>query len=342
MRSDVPAVPKVTVLMTLYNKGAFVEAAVRSVLASTFKDFELLVVDDASTDVGLGIVRGIGDPRIRVLECDRNTGRAAAANRGYDAARGEYVAVLDADDLMEPSRLALQVPFMDANPDIGVCGGWMQAFGDQDTLLRTPPTDEEARGIMLFGVPALYPTCMFRRSMLEAHHLRCDPAWLSPGMDYLFLLDIGAHARFANLQQVVARYRWGQQNMRHGRDPVKDARTLYRAVLDRVGLSPSPEEVDLHLYLLELERPLPNAGAVRALFSWKEKLLHAHRGRSLFPGSSFEAQVQHRWDTLFHALVRKDASAALAHMRCSGRVRERAGYLMIFTLRRWLGLPLDR
>ncbi len=88
---------RVTVLMTLHNKGPFVEEAVRSVLASTLTDLELLVVDDASTDGGLDIVRGIHDPRIRILESAVNTGRAAAANRGLDAARGTFVAVLDAE-----------------------------------------------------------------------------------------------------------------------------------------------------------------------------------------------------------------------------------------------------
>ena len=95
-----PTAPsKVTVLMTLYNKAPFVAEAVQSILDNTFTDLELLVVDDASTDGGLEVVRSIADPRIRLLESPVNTGRAAAANRGYDAARGEYVAVLDADDI---------------------------------------------------------------------------------------------------------------------------------------------------------------------------------------------------------------------------------------------------
>ncbi|MEO8588912.1 MAG: glycosyltransferase family 2 protein [Flavobacteriales bacterium] len=331
---------KVTVLVTLYNKGPFVEEAVRSLLANSFAGFELLVVDDGSTDGGPAIVRGIGDPRVRVVESAVNTGRAAAANRGYDLARGEYIAVLDADDIAHPERLARQVAFMDANPEVGACGSWMQAFGANDTLLRFPLSDRDARAIMLFGIPVSYGACMFRRSVIEEHHLRCDPTWKLPGMDYLFMLHVGFHTQYANLPEALASYRKGGQNMRHGRDPVQDARLLYRTIFDLFGLQVTDDEVDLHLFLYELDRSPPTAGQVRALFRWKNKLLRMNQERGAFPDPEFTAIVEKRWDRLFHTLVRCDARAAFAHMRCSGRVRERAGYLVRFTWRRWMGRPM--
>ncbi|MFN3875163.1 MAG: glycosyltransferase family 2 protein, partial [Flavobacteriales bacterium] len=114
--------PRITVLMTLHNKGAYVAEAVRSVLSSTLPDFELLVIDDASTDDGPAIVRAFADPRIRLLANAANLGRAASANRGFDEARGEYIAILDADDAMEPDRLAKQAALLDARPELGACG----------------------------------------------------------------------------------------------------------------------------------------------------------------------------------------------------------------------------
>ncbi|HRH38589.1 MAG TPA: glycosyltransferase family 2 protein, partial [Flavobacteriales bacterium] len=161
--------PRVTVLTTLYNKGAFVEDAIRSVLASSFADFELLVVDDASTDDGLLRARAFTDPRIRILTSETNTGRADAANRGYDAARGEYIAVLDADDIAAPDRLEKQVAFLDAHPEVGVCGSYAQTFGIRDHIATWPLTDEEARGLLLFQDPLLYGSAIIRRSVLEEH-----------------------------------------------------------------------------------------------------------------------------------------------------------------------------
>ena len=203
-----PAAPvKVTVLTTLYNKGAYVEEAVRSVLANTFTDFELLVVDDASSDGGLETVKAIGDPRIRILESTVNTGRASAANRGYDAARGEYVAVLDADDLMMPERLAKQVAFMDAHPEVCVSGTWLKAFGDMNTRMKTGhgrSQQPDAVGAYL-KLSFLYD----RRSVVQAHQLRCDPDWLIPGMDHLFLVKLGLYGKYASLQEPLTLYRVG-------------------------------------------------------------------------------------------------------------------------------------
>ncbi len=328
---------KVTVLMTLFNKGPYVAEAVRSILDGTFNDLELLVVDDASTDGGADIVRGIDDARVRLLESASNSGRASAANRGYNAAKGEYVAVLDADDIAHPDRLAQQVAFMDANPEIGACGSWLQAFGSNGTLLRFPPADQEARVLMLFGTPVSYGACIFRRSVLETHQLRCDPTWLHPGMDYLFMLKVGLHTRYANLQLPLTSYRKGVQNMRHGRDAISDALVLWRAVLDLFGIGASAEQVRLHVFLLDMAQPPPTAREVRPLYAWKSELLRLNGERRTFPEGEFAAWVERRWDTWFHTLVRCDALAAYAHMRASGRVRERAGYLARFTLRRWFG-----
>ena len=135
---------------TLYNKGEFVVEAIDSILKGTYGDFEILIMDDASTDDGPAKVKAINDPRIRLVTAEKNGGRAAAANRGYEAARGEYIAILDADDTAHPERLAQQVAFMDAIPEIGVCGTAARYFGARVGIDRWPATDRECRAKLLF------------------------------------------------------------------------------------------------------------------------------------------------------------------------------------------------
>lgn len=122
---------KVSVVIPVYNKGPFLREAVDSILAQTFKDFELICVDDKSTDNSLEILRGVQDPRLRIIEQPVNGGPAAAANAGFDAARGEYIVRMDADDIAVPERIAVQVAFMDAHPELVLSGGQVQLFGTE-------------------------------------------------------------------------------------------------------------------------------------------------------------------------------------------------------------------
>lgn len=318
-------VPRVTVLMTYYNKGRHVEAAIRSVLANTFKDLEILVVDDASTDHGLARVRALaaelaeqGGPHIRILESTVNTGRAAAANRGLDAARGEYIAVLDADDIMHPERIAKQVAMLDADPELGACGSHICVLGAPERITPMYATDRECRGVMLFGMPVIYGATTFRRSVIEKHGLRCIPEWRIPGMDYLFALAVGQHARYANVQEVLLEYRMGDNNMRHGRDPMDDRFALERATFDFFGIPATDAEVELHLAFHRMVRGGFDAARVQALWAWMQKLITWNRSHGTFTPEVFEAELHRRWTRLFHLLADESIGAAMAHMRLTG------------------------
>lgn len=333
-----PELPKVTVLMTLYNKGPFVEEAIRSVLAQTLTDFELLVVDDASTDDGLERVKALGDPRIRILESAENTGRAAAANRGYGAAEGEYIAVLDADDVMLPDRLAKQVAYMDAHPKVGALGTHAQAFGSTDELIAFPVGDRALRAKVLFGSPVLYGSCILRRSMMEEHGIRSPQDWGLPAEDRLFLIELGKYAEYANLSEVLTMYRTGEQNHRHGRDSLGDMRLLVRAVLDRYGIPATDREVALQTMLhKELEGPPPTLREVWQLARWRRKLFTMNRQHQWFPVAEFEQVFDRYWHGLFHAIVQERAAASLLHMLLTKQLHQRFGYWAKATKDRWLG-----
>ncbi|MBS1665716.1 MAG: glycosyltransferase family 2 protein, partial [Bacteroidetes bacterium] len=113
--------PKVTVLMPAYNAGKYIGAAVNSVLAQTFTDFELLIVDDGSEDDTAAVVREYGDGRIRMVRQERG-GVSMALNRGLEEARGEYICRFDADDICFPQRLERQVRFLDEHAGYVIVG----------------------------------------------------------------------------------------------------------------------------------------------------------------------------------------------------------------------------
>lgn len=310
--------PRITVLMTLYNKGPFVTEAVASVLASTFTDFELLVVDDASTDDGPERVQAITDPRIRIMRHGTNSGRARNANRGFAAARGEYIAILDADDRMSERRLEKQAAFLDAHPEVGACGTCAQLMGERGHVVCWPATDAEARGLLLFEDPMLYGTMMIRRSLLEEHALRCPEHWDGPGMDYLFLLDVAACTKLANLQEPLTSYRLGPNNFRHGRDSAADSARIVEAALRRFGVMAATHEVRAHLMLLRRRQAPASEQEVRELNAWVARLLSLNQLTKAFTPQVFEQRLRAEQDHVFCLLADRAPLLALLHARLSG------------------------
>jgi len=310
--------------MTYYGKREFVQEAVASVLANTFTDFELLVVDDASTDGGLDLIKAFGDlpagqvgPRIRILESAVNTGRAAAANRGFDAALGEYVAILDADDVMHPERLAKQVAYMDAHPEIGALGTYADILGTGANMSAYQLTDRSCKGTLLLGDPMWYGAAMFRRSVLDENGIRCDTEWRLPGMDHLLLLHVARVAGLANLSEQLTSYRLGEQNMRHGRDPHADRIALYHRVFQLFEIRVSEAEVRLHIMLQGLFKGPVSKEDVRALRAWIDRLITLNRSQDLFPADVLELSLEERWDRLFHTFADRGWATGMAHMSCS-------------------------
>ena len=137
--------PKVSVIIPTHNRAALLPRAVQSVLAQTFTDFELIIVDDASTDRTPSVVAAIADPRLRPFRHQRNLGVSAARNTGIANARGHYVAFLDDDDEWLPRKLQWQTDALDAAPETAAAYGWVDEL-DDSTGQRRPDHRPAASG----------------------------------------------------------------------------------------------------------------------------------------------------------------------------------------------------
>lgn len=146
--------PKVTVFIALYNAENYIKETIESVLNQTFNDYEILIINDGSTDNSVDVVNQFDDSRIRLLHNEKNSGERFTRHRALTEAIGKYIAVLDADDLALPNRLELQVDFLENNPNYVLCGGWAKCIDENGKLnnnLMTPKTaNEEIKINMLF------------------------------------------------------------------------------------------------------------------------------------------------------------------------------------------------
>ncbi len=208
--------PRVTVLMAVHNESAFVADAIESILAQTFSDFELLVVDDASTDETPAILDRFDDGRLRILRNTTNIGLTASLNVGLQVARGrDYIARLDGDDMAKPDRLADQVTFLDRNRDVGIVGSSRLVVDEAGALLYEAvalETDCDIRWRMLLGNALAHPTVMMRRAVLDAHQLRYDESFRT-AQDYELWTRLLTVTQAANLREPLVTYRRRKQGV---------------------------------------------------------------------------------------------------------------------------------
>ncbi len=164
--------PAVSIVLPTYNREALIEGAVRSVLAQTWRDFELIVVDDASTDDTVAVVEAIPDDRIRLVRLEQNSRQSAARNQGVAAARSDLIAFQDSDDEWLPTKLERQMAALaNASPQVGaVYTAFERIAGDQVTYIPAQdirPREGDILPSLLFGNLVSTQTLLVRRELLE-------------------------------------------------------------------------------------------------------------------------------------------------------------------------------
>jgi glycosyltransferase involved in cell wall biosynthesis len=210
--------PQVSVVLPVYNGAADLAPAIDSILQQSFVDFELIAIDDGSTDGSAAILDGLRDPRVRIVH-QENRGLAAALNRGIALARGEYIARQDQDDLALPPRLARQVAFLKADPACALVGTRAEIrVGDREPeRFHDHPADDAAlRFELLFDSPFVHSSVMMRKSAVQAvGGYSTDPA-RQPPEDYELWSRLARGHRLANLRERLTIYRETPAGMSRG------------------------------------------------------------------------------------------------------------------------------
>lgn len=210
MNQRIEHIPRVSVVVTVYNVEAYLEETLESVQAQTMRDFELIIVNDGATDRSGDICKEFSalDSRVCLIEQD-NAGIAVAANAGVAACRAALIARLDADDLMEPTRLEKQAAFMDANPGVVCCGSDVALIDGQGRFLtveKRPSDDQTIQDQLLRGHCAIAnPSCMIRAEALRQAG-PYDESY-APAEDFEMFLRLGELGELRNIDEPLTRYR---------------------------------------------------------------------------------------------------------------------------------------
>ncbi|OOG68173.1 glycosyltransferase family 2 protein [Algoriphagus sp. A40] len=191
----------VSVLVPVFNAESYLLDSLQSILKQTFDDFELILVDDASTDNSSSVLKSIFDSRIRFIQHTENKGIGEALNSGLALAKGKYVLRMDADDIAYPNRIARQVEFMERYPQIGISGTLAEYF--DGTPFNKIVKNECLRPSLLLDCPFAHPTVIIRKEILDKSRLRFS-GYLE---DYELWIKLSALTDFALLPEVLLKYR---------------------------------------------------------------------------------------------------------------------------------------
>jgi glycosyltransferase involved in cell wall biosynthesis len=265
--------PLVSVVMAARNAELYLIPAVESILEQTYRDLELIVIDDASTDGTWKLLKQLArsDDRVRLLRNERCLRQVVSLNRGILAARGRHVAIMDSDDIAATERIEKQVAYLEQNPQVGVVGCLMDAFDDADTSMRRRVSGANSSwrdGRIVMG----HPTMLVRRDLYALHGLY-DGRYDDAG-------DYELQSRFASrgvrmhvLEEVLYLYRIhsGSMTARRRRQQMRtdlrvSARTVfcYRRTLTATGWRNAARNAAILVYLSwGLERIMPRAVAKR-------------------------------------------------------------------------------
>jgi glycosyltransferase involved in cell wall biosynthesis len=203
-------VPKVSVILPVYNGEEYLAEAIESILKQTFRDFELIIIDDGSQDKSAEVVRRFNDPRIRFIE-QSNHGLAATLNIGISMAKGEYIARQDQDDVSLPQRLKRQSDFLDGHKDYGLVGSWADIRKGREQKIRAyfkpPRQDVLLRFDLIFGNPFVHSSVMVRKSVFDSVGLYSVDRVRQPPEDYELWSRVARCCKLSNLPDSLLVYR---------------------------------------------------------------------------------------------------------------------------------------
>lgn len=208
--------PLISVIMPVYNGMPFLKQAVESILEQSYKNFELIIVDDKSTDSSLSFAKKIKDKRVKIIRNLKNLGIANSLNIAITSSKGNYIARMDSDDISLPERLEKQLKFLQKNKSISICGSFAYLINDKGETIGTkkyPVKNKDLKKALNFYSPIIHPT-FFGRTTFFKELSGYNPAF-EYAEDYEFLVRSRVRYKMANVPEYLLKWRlWDRRRSR--------------------------------------------------------------------------------------------------------------------------------
>lgn len=196
--------PLISVILPVYNVADYIGEAMDSILRQTIQDFEILVIDDCSTDNTLAIIQAFEDNRIKIIEKLNNKGLVDSLNTGIENAKGKYIARMDGDDISHVKRFEKQMKVLEENNNIKACGCWLKEFGSRNNIIRHKEYHQEIVANLLLKCSMSLGAVMFKAEWLKPFKFREEMKHVE---DYDFWARTAWLGNFYNIQETLYYYR---------------------------------------------------------------------------------------------------------------------------------------
>jgi glycosyltransferase involved in cell wall biosynthesis len=288
---------RVTVLMSVFNGEQYLKEAIDSVLNQTYTDFDLLIINDGSTDNSLAIIQSYKDPRIKLINNDQNLGLINSLNKGIGLIHSDYIIRMDSDDICLSNRIEVQVNFMDTHPEVGVSGShYFQLKESKHFEIDLPLSSEEIKAFLIFNCPLAHPTTIIRKQVLDTYHIKYETGYLY-SEDYHFWLQLSKVSQLRNLKESLIYYRMHPNqitgNPAKAQERLNTVTKIRSISLEELSIQFTPNEMHIHNLIADGLSPA-NELEFQQAEPWLQKLSNAYYKRHS-NASHFNAIVYERW-----------------------------------------------
>jgi len=294
--------PRISVVMSVYNGERFLKKAIQSVLAQTCANFEFIIIDDGCSPKSKQTIDNFKDQRIVRLDNQKNIGLSASLNKGIALAKGEYVIRMDADDLCLPDRFQTQINFMDAHPEIDICGSWAKKIGHGTSyIIKQPINHESIKAGLIFRATLIHPSVIIRKTSWKKYGLAYNPSF-KKAQDYELWTRAVKNCRFANIPKVLLHYR--KKAKTHSFDINGNSKmysiNIRLRLLKELGLNPTKKEIELHQNIshFKIKGQLNN---IRDCENWLTKINQSNNQLGLYDNTALKQLLAERWYSLCHS-----------------------------------------
>ena len=302
MNSKEKTNPLVSVNMVVYNGEKYVSEAIKSILNQTYKNFEFIIINDGSTDLTEQIIKSFSDERIKYYEHDKNYGQCIARNTAIKKSSGEYIAILDADDISFPTRFKEQVVFLENNKKYGLIGSMAEVIDENGKskgyIQSRSYSAEETKVLLLFRNCTTPSTFMCRTDKLKEIGFNNNRVGSE---DWELAVKYSRISKIFNLDKILIQYRKHRESwLATNKDnKLHNEQEIIMFQLSELGISPTKHELFIHQNLNK-----SNCHKIDSYYfdnlCWLDKLYKSNEKRKIFRNPEFYNRISGYWFNLIN------------------------------------------